>query len=270
MEDVNSVVNKDNVTIDSLPANFSEEWVHISDAAALLGYRSERQVWYLMKTHNWKKRHALRKGKWVAFVKREDVMQFYGKREERRRLRELSDKRPVNSEAEGIMSKEISRLSSEEISKAFPVVLGEYKKMLTAFRDDQSHLAKKATKWKMNFLWLGILAILACGLLGYTIFNTKQILITKEQAIKKRNDDVKTLNGKISDLSAKIVAVSSEFTGTQKHLSATQIELSEVRRRLAATERELWSKDSRIKMLEATQQEEGFNNLKTNLIGGQE
>jgi len=269
MEEVNNA-RGDSVTVDSLPANFNEEWVHISDAAALLGYRSERQVWYLIKTHNWEKRQALRKGKWVTFVKREDVMQFYGKREERRRLRELSDKRPVNNQAESIMSKEISRLSSEEMSKAFPVVLGEYKQMLQDFRDDQTHLAKKATKWRMNFLWVGILAVFVCGVLGYAVFNAKQILITKEQVIKKRNAAVKTLSGKISDLSTEIIAASRELAGTQKHLSATQIELSEVRRRLAAAERELWSKDSRSKMLEVTQQEEGFDNLKTNLIEEQE
>ncbi|MBU1121641.1 MAG: hypothetical protein KKF54_02950 [Candidatus Omnitrophica bacterium] len=248
--------NRDSVTIDSLPANFNEEWVHISDAAALLGYRSERQVWYLTKTHGWEKRQALRKGKWVTFIKREDVMRFYGKREERRKLRELSDKRPMNSEVESIMSKEISRLSSEEISKSFPVVLGEYKKMLTDFRNDQNQLVKKATKWKMNFFWLGAVTIVICGFLGYTAFSVKQILSVKEQVIAEKNNDVKVLSVKISDLSTELADTFNKLGGTQKHLSTAQIELSEMRSRLDEAERTIMVKNEQNDLLKKIPEEQ--------------
>jgi len=185
----------------------SELWITIKDASDLLGI-SERHTWRILLENAWKTQKLLNEDRKKTYVLRSDVEKYYKAEQERQKLEQLRP--PPSSDTPDIADKsdKISEFDKSDIKnkpksdiKNLPILLSDYRNMMTELQKKQEQLIKDATLWRTTAIWLTVLAVFIGGFLGFSLYNSRKMM----------SDIKKEMTGRINDLSDKAETAQKEL-----------------------------------------------------------
>jgi len=182
----------------------SELWITIKDASDLLGI-SERHTWRIALQNAWETQKLLNNDRKKTYILRTDVEKYYQAERERQRLEQLrSSDNPATSDI-GVFDKSDIKNKPKSDIKNLPILLSDYRNMMTELQKKQEQLIKNATLWKTTAIWLTILAVFIGGFLGFSLYDSRKMM----------SDIKREMSDRINDLSDKA-------TEAQKALSSTK------------------------------------------------
>lgn len=182
----------------------SELWITIKDASDLLGV-SERHAWRIALQNAWKTQKLMNQDRKKTYLLRSDVEKYYKPERERQKLEQLnpSDISDIASDMSGIGEFDISDTKNKPKSdiKNLPVLLSDYRNMMSDLQKKHEQLVKSATLWKTTAFWITILTVFIGGFLGFSLYDSRKTM-----------SDIK------KEMSDKITALSDKATEAQKEL----------------------------------------------------
>jgi hypothetical protein len=216
----------------------AELWITIKDASDLLGI-SERHAWRIALENTWKTKKLLNNDRKKTYILRTDVEKYYQAECERQGLEQLrplpsSDNPDISDKTDKTSVFDKSDIKNEPKSdiKNLPILLSDYRNMMTDLQKKQEQLIKNATLWKTTAIWLSILLVFIGGFWGFSLYDSRKMM----------SDIKREMTDRINDLSDK-------ETETQKALLSAKDVLFQ---------KEIW-----INRLEQTMPKERIEQLKT-------
>jgi len=190
----------------------SELWITIKDASDLLGI-SERHTWRILLENAWKTQKLLNEDRKKTYVLRADVEKYYQAERERQKLEQLrSSDIPATSDI-GVFDKSDIKNKPKSDIKNLPILLSDYRNMMTELQKKQEQLIKNATLWRTTAIWLTVLAVFIGGLLGFFLYDSRKMM----------SDIKKEMTGRINDLSDKAETAQKELLTAKDALFQKEI-----------------------------------------------
>jgi hypothetical protein len=194
----------------------SELWITIKDASDLLGI-SERHTWRIALQNAWKTQKLVNRDRKKTYLLRSDVEKFYRADRERQRLEQLrsSGMSDIPSDTSDIGEFDISDMKNKPKSdiKNLPILLSDYRNMMTELQKKQEQLIKNATLWRTTAIWLTVLAVFISGFLGFFLYDSRKMM----------SDIKKEMAGRINDLSDKAETAQKELLSAKDTLFQKEI-----------------------------------------------
>ena len=169
-----------------------ELWITIKDASDLLGI-SERHTWRILLENVWKTQKLLNEDRKKTYVLRSDVEKYYKAEQERQKLEQLrsspsSDSPDISDKIDKISKFDKSDITNKPKSdiKNLPILLSDYRNMMTELQKKQEQLIKNATLWRTTAIWLTVLAAFISGFLGFFLYDSRKMMsdIKKEMTVR--------------------------------------------------------------------------------------
>ncbi len=202
----------------------SELWITIKDASDLLGI-SERHTWRIALQNVWKTQKQLNKDRKKTYILRADVEKYYQAERERQKLEQLKSLPPSDTPDISDNTSNIGEFDKSDIKnkpksdiKNLPILLSDYRNMMTELQKKQEQLIKNATLWKTTAIWLTILAIFIGGFLGFSLYDTRKMM----------SDIKKEMTVRINDLSDKATEAQKELLTTKDALFQKEIQINKL------------------------------------------
>ena len=190
----------------------SELWITIKDASDLLGI-SERHTWRLALQNAWKTQKLVNQNRKKTYILRSDVEKYYQAERERQKLEQLrSSDMPAMSDI-GVFDKSDIKNKPKSDIKNLPILLSDYRNMMTELQKKQEQLIKNATLWRTTAIWLTVLAVFISGFLGFFLYDSRKMM----------SDIKKEMTGRINDLSDKAETAQKELLSTKDTLFQREI-----------------------------------------------
>ena len=190
----------------------SELWITIKDASDLLGI-SERHTWRILLENAWKTQKLLNEDRKKTYVLRADVEKYYQAERERQKLEQLrSSDIPATSDI-GVFDKSDIKNKPKSDIKNLPILLSDYRNMMTELQKKQEQLIKNATLWRTTAIWLTVLAVFIGGFFGFFLYDSRKMM----------SDIKKEMTGRINDLSDKAETAQKELLSAKDALFQKEI-----------------------------------------------
>ena len=205
--------------IENTETGKTELWISIKDASDLLGI-SERHTWRILLQNAWKTQKLSNKDRKKTYILRSDVEKYSKTEQERQKLEQL--KSSPSSDTSDISDKpdKISVLDKSDIKykpksdiKDLPILLSDYRNMMTEIQKKQEQLIKNATLWRTTAIWLTVLAIFISGFLGFFLHDSRKMM----------SDIKKEMTGRINDLSDRADTAQEELLTAKDALFQKEI-----------------------------------------------
>jgi hypothetical protein len=190
----------------------SELWITIKDASDLLGI-SERHTWRIALENAWKTQKLLNNDRKKTYVLRADVEKYYQAERERQRLEQLRSSDISAMSDIGVFDKSDIKNKPKSDIKNLPILLSDYRNMMTELQKKQEQLIKNATLWKTTAIWLTILAVFIGGFLGFFLYDSRKMM----------SDIKKEMSARINDLSDKAETAQKELLTAKDALFQKEI-----------------------------------------------
>ena len=197
----------------------SELWITIKDASDLLGI-SERHTWRIALQNVWKTQKLLNKDRKKTYILRADVEKYYQAERERQRIEQLkasplSDNPDISDKSDKTNLLDKSDIKDKPMSdiKNLPILLSDYRNILTDLQNKHAQLVKNATLWKTSAIWLTVLAVFIGSFLGFSLYDSR----------KTMSDIKKEMSDRINDLSDKAIEAQKELLSTKDALFQKEI-----------------------------------------------
>ena len=220
--------------IENTETGKADLWITIKDASDLLGI-SERHTWRILLHNAWKTQKLPNKDRKKTYVLRQDVEKYYKEEQERQRLEQLkpppfSDTSdiPDKSDKSGLFDK--SDIPNKPMSdiKNLPILMSDYRNMMSDLQKKQEQLVANATRWKTTAIWIGVLAVFIAGFMGFFLYDTK----------KAMSDNKREMSDRINDLSDKVAEAQKEITSAKEALFQKEIWINQLEQVVPQEKRE--------------------------------
>jgi hypothetical protein len=205
--------------IENTETGKADLWITIKDASDLLGI-SERHTWRILLQNAWKTQKLPNKDRKKTYVLRPDVEKYFKAEQERQRLEQLKSS-PLSdipdtsdmSDKSGLF--DMSDIVKKPMSdiKNLPILMSDYRNILTDLQKKQEQLVANATRWKTTAIWIGVLAVFIAGFMGSYLYDTK----------KAMSDNKREMSDRINDLSDKVAEAQKEITSAKEALFQKEI-----------------------------------------------
>jgi hypothetical protein len=201
-----------------------DNWMNIDMAVAVLG-KGDRQVRRYIVKYNWETRWLKEEGKVKTFILKKYVLDFL----EKRKSGEIEDKdeddkhvlvperTEIPSYPETPLFAALKQVSAE-LSMTLPELVKDYKTMNDTVRkltEEKANVVNQVTIWKSSTIWIGVMAIIVCGIVGFHYFDSRSELI-------KNNGELSVLRKDKDNLKDKINTTEKELMTTQHTLENLQ------------------------------------------------
>jgi len=202
----------------------SELWITIKDASDLLGI-SERHTWRIALQNAWETQKLLNQDRKKTYILRAAVEKYYQAERERQKLEQLgplpspdisdiSDK----TDKSGVLDKSDIKGKSKSDIKNFPILLSDYRNMMTDLQKKQEQLIKNAVLWRTTAIWLTVLGVFIGGFLGFFLYDSRKMM-----------SDIKNeMTGRINDLSDKAETAQKELLAAKDALFQKEIWINKI------------------------------------------
>jgi len=192
----------------------TELWITIKDASDLLGI-SERHTWRILLENAWKTQKLLNEDRKKTYVLRSDVEKYYKAEQERQKLEQLRSSSDISDKTDKIVEFDKSDIKNKPKSdiKNLPILLSDYRNMMTDLQKKQEQLIKNATLWKTTAIWLTVLAVFIGGFLGFFLYDSRKMM----------SDIKKEMTDRINDLSDKAETTQKELLTAKDALFQKEI-----------------------------------------------
>ena len=197
----------------------SELWITIKDASDLLGI-SERHTWRIALQNAWKTQKLLNQDRKKTYILRAAVEKYYQTERERQKLEQLKSPPPSDTpdifdkpDKIGIFDKSDIKNKPKSDIKNLPILLSDYRNMLTELQKKQEQLIKNATLWKTTAIWLTILTVFISGFLGFFLHDSRKMMSDIKREAYER----------INDLSDKVIETQKELSNTKETVYKKEI-----------------------------------------------
>ena len=205
-----------------------DKWMNIDMAVAALG-KGDRQIRRYIVKYNWETRWLKEEGKVKTFILKERVLHFL----EKRREGEIDDKDddektttlPERSEPTAYPDTPFFaaiKQVSAELSMTLPELVKDYKTMsLTVHKltEEKAHATNQVTIWKSSAIWIGIVAAIVCGLVGYNYFESKSELTKNKNELTEVRQEKDSLKDKFSATEKDLINSKYTIENLQKTLA---------------------------------------------------
>ena len=169
----------------------TELWITIKDASDLLGI-SERHTWRILLENAWKTQKLLNEDRKKTYVLRSDVEKYYKAEQERQKLEQLRSSSDISDKTDKIVEFDKSDIKNKPKSdiKNLPILLSDYRNMMTDLQKKQEQLIKNATLWKTTAIWLTVLAVFIGGFLGFFLYDSRKMMSDIKKEMTDRINDL--------------------------------------------------------------------------------
>ena len=97
--------------------------------------------------------------------------------------------------------------------KNLPILMSDYRNMMSDLQKKQEQLIANATRWKTTSIWLAVLAVFIAGFMGFYLSDIK----------KAMSNNKREMSDRINDLSDKVTEAQKELSGAKETLFKKEI-----------------------------------------------
>jgi hypothetical protein len=244
---IRKVKDGDGEIIEAIDASKEDydNWMNIDTAVAVLG-KGDRQVRRYIVQFNWPTRWLKEDGRVKTFIMKEHVLKFL----EKKKAGEIDDKddeeqaekqqpqvpdKPENSSALDLPLFAAVKQVSAELSMTLPELIKDYKTIndtVHKLSEEKTHISNQVVRWKTSTVWIGIISVVICGIVGFNYYDSRSELINHRTAVTSLQKEKDNLKDTVKDTEIELIERKHAIEGLQQSVAEKSSEIQKLEKKV--------------------------------------
>jgi len=131
------------------------------------------------------------------------------------------------------------RQVSAELSMTLPELIKDYKTIndtVHKLSEEKTQISNQAVRWKTSTIWIGIVSVVICGIVGFNYYDSRSELISRRENVTSLQQEKDILKDKVNNTEKELIEKRHALEGLQQSVAEKSGEIQKLEKKVYVLE----------------------------------